>query len=194
MQKSTCHQYRTIEDHDTLFVLAEIAHFVGIGLLGFKMYSKRSAAGEACICAQAVLFSEAAACCFIIKGPSRQQQQQQLPTACTSPDSLLALTESQHQTCLFCPQPFVMWWQACQHSSVPPCLTCPIVPVWLVRVPAPLLLLLVACRPVPAESDPDPVVPRHQAVLQVRVCVRHNATKAYQGMLCSREPWDTPSQ
>lgn len=37
--------WRTIEDHDTLFVLAEIAHFVGIGLLGFKMYSKRSAAG-----------------------------------------------------------------------------------------------------------------------------------------------------
>jgi hypothetical protein len=36
---------RTIEDHDTLFVLAEVAHFVGIGLLGFKMYSKRSAAG-----------------------------------------------------------------------------------------------------------------------------------------------------
>lgn len=38
--------WRTIEDHDTLFVLAEIAHFVGIGLLGFKMYSKRSAAGN----------------------------------------------------------------------------------------------------------------------------------------------------
>lgn len=38
---------RTIEDHDTLFVLAEVAHFVGIGLLGYKMYSKRSAAGEA---------------------------------------------------------------------------------------------------------------------------------------------------
>lgn len=37
--------WRTIEDHDTLFVLAEIAHFVGIGLLAFKMYSKRSAAG-----------------------------------------------------------------------------------------------------------------------------------------------------
>jgi len=39
---------RTIEDHDTLFVLAEVAHFVGIGLLGFKMYSKRSAAGVSC--------------------------------------------------------------------------------------------------------------------------------------------------
>eukprot|EP00879_Flechtneria_rotunda_P003395 GHRR01003623.1.p1 GENE.GHRR01003623.1~~GHRR01003623.1.p1 ORF type:complete len:328 (+),score=50.20 GHRR01003623.1:357-1340(+) len=37
--------WRTIEDHDTLFVLAEIAHFVGIGLLAFKMYSKRSASG-----------------------------------------------------------------------------------------------------------------------------------------------------
>jgi hypothetical protein len=41
---------RTIEDHDTLFVLAEIAHFVGIGLLGFKMYSKRSAAGASALC------------------------------------------------------------------------------------------------------------------------------------------------
>ena len=30
---------RTIEDHDTLFVLAEIAHFVGIGLLGFGLAS-----------------------------------------------------------------------------------------------------------------------------------------------------------
>jgi hypothetical protein len=38
--------WRTIEDHDTLFVLAEVAHFVGIGLLAFKMYSKRSAAGR----------------------------------------------------------------------------------------------------------------------------------------------------
>jgi hypothetical protein len=37
--------WRTIEDHDTLFVLAEVAHFIGIGLLAFKMYSKRSAAG-----------------------------------------------------------------------------------------------------------------------------------------------------
>lgn len=37
--------WRTIEDHDTLFVLAEVAHFVGIGLLAYKMYSKRSAAG-----------------------------------------------------------------------------------------------------------------------------------------------------
>jgi hypothetical protein len=37
--------WRTIEDHDTLFVMAEVAHFVGIGLLGFKMCSKRSAAG-----------------------------------------------------------------------------------------------------------------------------------------------------
>lgn len=37
--------WRTIEDHDTLFVLAEAAHFVGIGLLGWKMYSKKSVAG-----------------------------------------------------------------------------------------------------------------------------------------------------
>jgi hypothetical protein len=44
-QSTCCLACRTIEDHDTLFVLAEVAHFVGIGLLGFKMYSKRSAAG-----------------------------------------------------------------------------------------------------------------------------------------------------
>ncbi|KIZ06238.1 ER lumen protein retaining receptor [Monoraphidium neglectum] len=37
--------WRTIEDHDTLFVLAEAAHFVGIGLLGWKIYSKKSVAG-----------------------------------------------------------------------------------------------------------------------------------------------------
>ena len=39
--------WRTIEDHDTLFVLAETAHFVGIGLLGYKIYKKRSVAGKA---------------------------------------------------------------------------------------------------------------------------------------------------
>jgi len=37
--------WRTIEDHDTLFVLAEMAHFVGIGLLGFKILTKKSVAG-----------------------------------------------------------------------------------------------------------------------------------------------------
>lgn len=35
----------TIEDHDTLFVLAEAAHFLGIGLLGYKISAKRSVAG-----------------------------------------------------------------------------------------------------------------------------------------------------
>lgn len=38
--------WRTIQDHDTLFVLAEIAHFVGVGLLGYKVMSKKSVAGE----------------------------------------------------------------------------------------------------------------------------------------------------
>lgn len=38
--------WRTIEDHDTLFVLAEAAHFVGIGLLGWKIWSKKSVAGD----------------------------------------------------------------------------------------------------------------------------------------------------
>jgi hypothetical protein len=37
--------WRTIQDHDTLFVLAEIAHFLGIGLLGYKVFSKKSVAG-----------------------------------------------------------------------------------------------------------------------------------------------------
>eukprot|EP00877_Chromochloris_zofingiensis_P000685 jgi/Chrzof1/10617/Cz05g05110.t1 len=37
--------WRTITDHDTLFVLAEIAHFVGIGLLAYKIYTKKSVAG-----------------------------------------------------------------------------------------------------------------------------------------------------
>lgn len=35
----------TVEDHDTLFVLAEAAHFLGIGLLGYKISAKRSVAG-----------------------------------------------------------------------------------------------------------------------------------------------------
>lgn len=38
--------WRTIQDHDTLFVLAEVAHFVGVGLLGYKVTSKKSVAGE----------------------------------------------------------------------------------------------------------------------------------------------------
>lgn len=35
----------TIEDHDTLFVLAELAHFVGIVVLVYKLYRKKSVAG-----------------------------------------------------------------------------------------------------------------------------------------------------
>lgn len=37
--------WRTIEDHDTLFVLAEVAHFLGIGLLAYKLQTKKSVAG-----------------------------------------------------------------------------------------------------------------------------------------------------
>ncbi|GIL62715.1 hypothetical protein Vafri_16886 [Volvox africanus] len=37
--------WRTIKDHDTLFVLAEMAHFVGIGVLGYKLQKKKSVAG-----------------------------------------------------------------------------------------------------------------------------------------------------
>jgi ER lumen protein retaining receptor len=36
----------TIEDHDTLFVLAELAHFVGIIILVYKLYRKKSVAGS----------------------------------------------------------------------------------------------------------------------------------------------------
>ncbi|KXZ43737.1 hypothetical protein GPECTOR_81g185 [Gonium pectorale] len=37
--------WRTIKDHDTLFVLAEMAHFIGIGVLGYKLQKKKSVAG-----------------------------------------------------------------------------------------------------------------------------------------------------
>ncbi len=36
----------TIKDHDTLFVLAEVSHFLGIAVLAFKLQRKRSVAGE----------------------------------------------------------------------------------------------------------------------------------------------------
>ena len=35
----------TIEDHDTLFVLAELAHFLGIVILVYKLHRKKSVAG-----------------------------------------------------------------------------------------------------------------------------------------------------
>lgn len=38
--------WRTIRDHDTLFVLAETAHFVGIGVLAYKLHKKKSVAGK----------------------------------------------------------------------------------------------------------------------------------------------------
>lgn len=37
--------WRTIRDHDTLFVLAEISHFLGIGVLAYKLYTRKSVAG-----------------------------------------------------------------------------------------------------------------------------------------------------
>lgn len=37
--------WRTIEDHDTLFILAEVSHFLGIGVLAYKLYTKKSVAG-----------------------------------------------------------------------------------------------------------------------------------------------------
>jgi hypothetical protein len=38
--------WRTIQDHDTLFVMAECVHFIGIGVLGYKLRSKKSLAGN----------------------------------------------------------------------------------------------------------------------------------------------------
>ena len=37
--------YFIIEDHDTLFVMSEIIHFVGIALLGYKLLKQRNSAG-----------------------------------------------------------------------------------------------------------------------------------------------------
>lgn len=34
-----------IEDHDNLFIMAEFVHFAGIGMLLYKLFSKRSAGG-----------------------------------------------------------------------------------------------------------------------------------------------------
>ena len=34
-----------VEDHDTLFVLSEAVHFVGIGLLAYKLLKKRNCGG-----------------------------------------------------------------------------------------------------------------------------------------------------
>ena len=38
--------WRVVEDHDTLFVLAEISHFLGIGMLAYKLFRKKSVAGD----------------------------------------------------------------------------------------------------------------------------------------------------
>ena len=35
-----------IEDHDNLFIMAEFVHFAGIGMLLFKLFSKKNAGGE----------------------------------------------------------------------------------------------------------------------------------------------------
>ena len=35
-----------IEDHDNLFIMAEFVHFAGIGMLLYKLFSKRNAGGK----------------------------------------------------------------------------------------------------------------------------------------------------
>jgi hypothetical protein len=37
---------QVVEDHDNLFVMAELVHFVGIGLLAWKLLKKKNAGGE----------------------------------------------------------------------------------------------------------------------------------------------------
>lgn len=34
-----------VEDHDTLFILSESVHFLGIGVLGYKLLTKRNCSG-----------------------------------------------------------------------------------------------------------------------------------------------------
>lgn len=36
-----------IEDHDNLFIMAETVHFAGIGMLLYKLFSKKNAGGKA---------------------------------------------------------------------------------------------------------------------------------------------------
>ena len=36
-----------IEDHDNLFIMAEVVHFLGIGVLIYKLWTKKNAGGEA---------------------------------------------------------------------------------------------------------------------------------------------------
>jgi ER lumen protein retaining receptor len=46
--------WRTVEDHDTLFILAESVHFLGIFVLGYKLQRKNSVAGACAV--QALLY------------------------------------------------------------------------------------------------------------------------------------------
>jgi hypothetical protein len=39
-----------IEDHDNLFVMAEVVHFLGIGVLLYKLTTKRNAGGALALC------------------------------------------------------------------------------------------------------------------------------------------------
>lgn len=40
-----------VEDHDTLFILSESVHFLGIGLLAYKLIKKRAAGGASALVA-----------------------------------------------------------------------------------------------------------------------------------------------
>jgi hypothetical protein len=45
-QRSRGIDLQVVEDHDNLFVMAELIHFVGIGLLAWKLLKKKNAGGE----------------------------------------------------------------------------------------------------------------------------------------------------
>lgn len=38
--------YVAVEDHDTLFILAESIHFLGIGILAYKLLRRRNVGGK----------------------------------------------------------------------------------------------------------------------------------------------------
>lgn len=51
-----------IEDHDNLFVMAEVVHFLGIGVLLYKLTTKRNAGGARALCWPPARTGSSAAC------------------------------------------------------------------------------------------------------------------------------------
>lgn len=136
--------WRTIQDHDTLFVLAEISHFMGVGILGYKVTTKKSVAGaRAATDAAAAAAVRSSAWLRSGRGCSGDQ----------GPPCRLAGAQRRRRRMLRmalhasrpCPPPSPAPLPAHMHAAS-----------WLPR------------RHLPAEPDPDCHLPWHQAVLQVR--------------------------